>query len=208
MLNMLRKDYIALKSSQWIVILYLVVFSTVFIPRMDMSMYFVGIYTAIGSIMLATMVDIKNHNHRFLITLPINRKHIVKAKYLTAIAYMLFAVFSSFGIHWLTIRLFPLLDKPNYTFNDIIISIGIILLLISVYMPLFYALSHKSAAVINAVFLVALIVLAQPAAQFIHWLSEESQWQSPITLFVYPGILLLFLVSYLVSVKLFSRRDI
>lgn len=87
MLNLLRKDFIVLKSSLWIIALYLVVFSLAFIPQSEMSMYFVGIYTAFGSVILATMIDIRNHNHNFLVTLPISRKQIVKAKYLSAILY-------------------------------------------------------------------------------------------------------------------------
>lgn len=59
MLNLLRKDFIALKSSLWTILLYLAVFSIAFIPKSEMSIYFVGIYTAFGSIILATMIDIK-----------------------------------------------------------------------------------------------------------------------------------------------------
>ncbi|MCQ6557200.1 hypothetical protein [Paenibacillus mendelii] len=65
MLNLFRKDFIALKSSLWTIIDYLAVFSVAFIPKSEMSLYFVGIYTAFGSIILATMIDIKNNNHNF-----------------------------------------------------------------------------------------------------------------------------------------------
>ena len=59
MLNLLRKDFIALKSSLWMILMYLAVFSIAFIPSHDMSIYLVGIYTAFASISLATMIDIK-----------------------------------------------------------------------------------------------------------------------------------------------------
>lgn len=143
MLNLLRKDFIVLKSSLWIIALYLVVFSLAFIPQSEMSMYFVGIYTAFGSIIMATMIDIKNHNHNFLVTLPVSRKQIVKAKYLSAIVYALFGVLASYGIHELVNLNYPELNKPNYSLRDIVISIGMVLALVSIYMPLFYGLSKK-----------------------------------------------------------------
>lgn len=143
MLNLLRKDFIALKSSLWTILLYLAVFSFAFIPKSEMSIYFVGIYTAFGSIILATMIDIKNHNHKFLVTLPISRKHIVQAKYITAIIYTLFGVIASYGIHRLIKLSFPQLEKPDYTVLSLLVSVGMLLVLISIYMPLFTHLVKK-----------------------------------------------------------------
>lgn len=207
MLNLLRKDFIALKSSLWVIILYLAVFSVAFISKVELSIYFVGIYTAFGSIMLGTMNDIKNDNHNFLITLPISRKHIVLAKYITAIIYTLFGVLASYGIQWLIKLVIPQLDKPDYSVMVILIPVGMLLVLISIYMPIFYSLSKKGAGIINAVFLIALIVLAQPAAFFINMMSEES-FMSDQTLFLIPiGILLLFIASYYLTIYLFTKKD-
>ena len=142
MYNLLRKDFIAIKSSLWMVFLYLAVFSAAFIPNSEMSIYFVGIYTAFGAIILATTIDIKNNNHNFLITLPISRKHIVKAKYITAMIYTLFGVLTSFGIHGFIKLTYPELNKPDVSFMVILISAGMVLALTSIYLPLFYALSN------------------------------------------------------------------
>lgn len=70
MLNLLRKGTIALKTST----LYLAVFSTVFIPKLQSSIHLVDIYTAFATLSLGTMIDIKNHNHNFLVTLPVKHK--------------------------------------------------------------------------------------------------------------------------------------
>ncbi|WP_339850140.1 ABC-2 transporter permease [Paenibacillus sp. FSL W7-1088] len=208
MLNLLRKDYIALKSSLWAILFYFVVFSVAFIPTVEMSMYFVGIYTAFGSIMLATMIDIKNHNHKFLVTLPLSRRNIVQAKYLSAILYTLFGVFASSGAHWLVNYLFPELNKPDFSVLDILISIGMVLVLISIYMPLFYALSKKGAGIINTVFMIVLIILAQPVASLLYMAGENGMGRASVYVFVSVCILLLFIVSYFVTVRLFARKDL
>ncbi|MFC9707158.1 ABC-2 transporter permease [Paenibacillus sp. NPDC056933] len=208
MLNLIRKDYIALKSSLWTIIFYFVVFSVAFIPTVEMSMYFVGIYTAFGSIMLATMIDIKNHNHKFLVTLPISRRNIVQAKYLSAVLYTLFGVFASSGAHWLLNVLFPELNKPDLSVLDILISIGMVLVLISIYMPLFYALSKKGAGIINTVFMFVLIILAQPVASLMSMAGENGMGRASVYVVVSVCILLLFIASYFVTVRLFARKDL
>ncbi|MCM3172817.1 MULTISPECIES: ABC-2 transporter permease [unclassified Paenibacillus] len=208
MVNLLRKDFIVLKSSLWIIPFYLAVFSIAFIPKSEMSMYLVGIYTAFGSIMLATMIDVKNHNHNFLVTLPISRKNVVQAKYLSTIFYTLFGVLASFGIHSLVNMNFPGLDKPDFSVLDIMVSIAMVLGLTSIYLPLFYALSKKGAGIINVVFLVALVILAQPFALLMNLASEEGMVTGQVIGMVTIGILLLFVGSYLLTVRLFSKKDL
>ncbi|WP_339267160.1 ABC-2 transporter permease [Paenibacillus sp. FSL K6-1330] len=208
MLNLLRKDFIALKSSLWTILLYLAVFSFAFIPKSEMSIYFVGIYTAFGSIILATMIDIKNHNHKFLVTLPISRKHIVQAKYITAIIYTLFGVIASYGIHRLIKLSFPQLEKPDYTVLSLLVSVGMLLVLISIYMPLFYALSKKGAGIINAVFMVSLIILAQPAAVLMNMVSEKGLINDQTLLLILIGIVVVFIASYFLTISLFTRKDL
>lgn len=208
MLNLLRKDFIALKSSLWTILLYLAVFSIAFIPKSEMSIYFVGIYTAFGSIILATMIDIKNHNHKFLVTLPISRKHIVLAKYITAVIYTLFGVIASYGIHQFINLSFPQLDKPDYTVLSLLVSVGMLLVLISIYMPLFYALSKKGAGIINAVFMISLIILAQPAAVLMNMVSEKGLINDQTLLLILIGIVVVFIASYFLTISLFKRKDL
>ncbi|WP_427181511.1 ABC-2 transporter permease [Paenibacillus sp. TC-CSREp1] len=208
MLNLLRKDFIVLKSSLWTIALYLVVFSFAFIPSSEMSMYFVGVYTAFGSIMLATMIDIKNNNHNFLVTLPVSRKQIVKAKYLSAILYALFGVLTSYGIHKLVKLNYPELNKPHYSILDIAISIGIVLVLVSIYMPLFYALSKKGAGIIYTIFLICMIILAQPVAFLLSVAGDKGLSTAPIITSVSVAIIALFLISYIVTIRLFERKNL
>lgn len=208
MLNLLRKDFIALKSSLWLVILYLAVFSAAFIPKHSSSIHLVGMYTAFASLNLGTMIDIKKHHHNFLVTLPIRRKHIVQAKYITAIIYALIGVLASYGIHSLVQLIFPQLNQPDYSALDILVPIGIILVLTSIYMPLFYSLSRKGTGIINVVFFIILLALAQPTAIIMNTMNERGVHSDPILFLIPIGILLLFMASYYLTVNLFTRKDL
>ncbi|OAB32980.1 ABC-2 transporter permease [Paenibacillus glacialis] len=209
MLNLLRKDFIALKSSLWLGILFLAVFSAFFIPKLSTSIHLVGIYTAFALLNHGTMIDIKNNNHNFLLTLPIKRKHIVQAKYITAIIYTLFGVLASYGIHWLVKKLAILdLNMPDYSVLDILVPAGIVLVLTSIYLPLFYTLSKKGTSIINVVFFLCLIALANPTALFMNMINEKG-FSSDQTLFlILTGIILLFIASYYLTINLFTRKDL
>ncbi|MNC63001.1 hypothetical protein D3C75_1130880 [compost metagenome] len=75
-------------------------------------------------------------------------------------------------------------------------------------MPLFYALSKKGAGIINVVFLVALVILAQPFALLMNLASEEGMVTGQVIGIVTIGILLLFFGSYLLTVRLFAKKDL
>lgn len=207
MLNLLRKDFIALKSSLGMLILCLALFSIFFIPKHDMSIFTVGFTVALAAVNMSTMIDVRNNNHNFLITLPISRKHIVLAKYTTAIIGSLFGVLASYGIHLLVKLAFPQLNKPDFSITGLLVPIGMILVLISIYLPLFYTLSKKGAEIINVVFLISLIVLMNPGAMLM-MMSEESFISGHILFLISIGILLLLIASYYLTVYLFTRKDL
>lgn len=208
MLDLLRKDFIVLKSSLWMGILYLAVFSAVFIPKLSSSIHLVGIYTAFALLNHGTTIDIKNNNHNFLVTLPVKRKHIVQAKYITAIIYTLFGVLASYGIHWLVKQLILDLNKPDYSVMDILVPAGIVLFLTSIYLPLFYTLSKKGTSIITAVFIIIMIALAQPITILMNMVNENGFSSDQALFLILTGILLLFIASYYLTINLFTKKDL
>ncbi|MFB6367699.1 ABC-2 transporter permease [Paenibacillus elgii] len=208
MLSLLRKDFIALKSSLWMGILYLAVFSAAFIPKLSSSIHLVGIYTAFILLNYGTMIDIKNNNHNFLVTLPVKRKHIVQAKYITAIIYTLFGVLASYGIHWLVKQAIVDLNKPDYSVMDILVPAGIVLFLASIYLPLFYTLSKKGTSIITAVFVIIMVALAQPIAMLMNMVNENGFNSDKVLFLILTGIILLFIASYYLTINLFTKKDL
>ncbi|WP_268625328.1 ABC-2 transporter permease [Paenibacillus alvei] len=206
--NLLRKEFIALKSSLWIPLMYFVVFSVAFIPKHSSSVHLVGIYTAFATLSHVTLIDIKNHNHSFLVTLPISRKNIVKAKYIAGIIISLVSVLASYGIHMFVTSVFPAFNKPDLTVMDILGPVAILLVLASIYLPLFYTLSKKGTSIIQGVFTLILIALAQPTAIFMQMINENRLHSDPILYLILIGIILLFIASYLIAATLFTKKDL
>ncbi|GKU80015.1 ABC-2 transporter permease [Paenibacillus sp. L3-i20] len=207
MVNLLRKDFIAIKSSIGLCFFYLVVFSAFFIGK-DSSFHIIAIYTAFASIGVVTMVDIKNYNHNFLVTLPVSRKQIVKAKYVTAIMITILGIIATYAVHMLVKQALPELNKPDYLVIDILVPVIILLLLISIYMPLFYSLSKKGAGIINGIFILILIALAQPTAMIMQMINEKGSNIDLMIVLISAASLLLFIASYYLTVYLFTKKDL
>lgn len=208
MLNLLRKDFIALKSSLGVLLICMVVYSIAFIPNHDASIFTMAIALASVSINLCTMLDIKNHNHVFLISLPISRKHIVLAKYIITIFFTLFGILASYGIHLLVELAFPELNKPDYSIMGLLVPAGMMLIVISIYMPLFYTLSKKGTEIITIVFFILLIILMNPTAMLMSMMSEEGFISNQVLFLIPIGILLLLIASYYLTAYLFTRKDL
>lgn len=208
MLNLLRKDFIALKSSLWVLILCMGVFSIAFIPKQDASIFTVAITLASVSLNISTMIDIKNHNHHFLVTLPTSRKHIVLAKYITSIIFTLFGVLASYGIHSLVKLIIPGLNKPDYSIMGLLVPAGLMLIIISIYLPLFYSLSKKGVEIISIVFFIILIVMMNPTVVLMSMMSEEGFISNQALILIPIGLLLLLIASYYLTVYLFTRKDL
>lgn len=189
-------------------ILFLAVFSIIFIPKFASSIHYVGIITAFALLNLSTMVDIKNNNHNFLVSLPIKRKHIVQAKYIVTIIYTLFGTLASFGIHWLVKQAFLELKMPEYSVMDILVPAGIVLFLASIYLPLFYALSKKGASIITAVSMIIMIALMNPLAMLMNMVNENGFSSDQALFLIMTGIILLFIASYYLTVNLFNRKNL
>ncbi|WCF10984.1 ABC-2 transporter permease [Paenibacillus thiaminolyticus] len=208
MLNLLRKDFIALKSSLGVLIICLAVFSIAFIPKHDMSLFTVGFTVAIVALNMSTLIDIRNHNHNFLVTLPIKRKHIVLAKYITSSIATLCGVLASYVIHSLVTQAFPQLNKPDHSILGLFVLAGMMLVFISIYLPLFYTFSKKGAEIINVVSIIVLFALMNPLVMLMSMMNDDSFISSQILFLISIGILLLLIASYYLTVHLFTRKDL
>ncbi|WP_028595020.1 ABC-2 transporter permease [Paenibacillus assamensis] len=206
MLNLLRKDFIAAKTSLAMSILIFTIFC-IFFMKKEMSMHFVGIITAFSTISSLTLNDTKNHNHHFLVTLPVSRKHIVQAKYVISLICIIIAVLASYIVHSLVKIAVPGYITVDYSMIDILVPIAIVLVLASVYLPLFYSLSEKGAPVLNVIFLCLFLIMADPVAQTIHRASLNGI-NYPLVYGSLCSTLILFAASCYVTVYLFTKKDL
>ncbi|WP_338125169.1 ABC-2 transporter permease [Paenibacillus dendritiformis] len=132
----------------------------------------------------------------------------VLSKYITTIIGTLFGILASCGIHSLVTLAVPHLNKPDYSILGLFVPVGMMLVIISIYMPLFYTLSKKGTEIINVVFLIILFALINPLAMLMNMMSEESFISGQILFLISIGILLLLIASYYLTVHLFTRKDL
>ncbi|MBD8499584.1 ABC-2 transporter permease [Paenibacillus arenosi] len=206
MLNLLRKDFIAAKMSLGMSILIFSIFC-IFFMKKEMSMHLVGIITAFATISSLTLNDTKNHNHLFLVTLPVSRKHIVQAKYVISLLTIFVAVLASYGVHSFVKIAVPGYITVGYSMIDILVPIAIMLVLTSIYLPFFYMLSEKGAPVLNVIFFFIFLIMADPVAQTIHKASLNGI-NYPLVYGTLFSTLLLFIASCYVTVYLFTKKDL
>ncbi|TVX93412.1 ABC-2 transporter permease [Paenibacillus agilis] len=206
MLNLLRKDLIAAKISLVMSVGIFAVFC-IFFMKKEMSMHLVGIITAFATISSLTLNDTKNHNHQFLVTLPVSRKHIVQAKYVLSLICIIIAVLASYGVHSLVKIAVPGYIPVGYTIIDILVPIAIMLVLTSIYLPFFYSLSEKGAPVLNVIFLFLFLIMGDPVARLIHMASLNGI-NYPLLYGALLSTVLLYVASCYLTVYLFTKKDL
>lgn len=103
---------------------------------------------------------------------------------------------------------FPQLIKPDYSFLGLFVLPGVMLVFISIYMPFFYTFSKKGAEIINVVSIIVLFALMNPLVMLMSMMNDDSFISSQILFLISIGILLLLIVSYYLTVHLFTRKDL
>ncbi|WP_018754409.1 ABC-2 transporter permease [Paenibacillus terrigena] len=210
MLNLIRKDFIVMRSSLGLIPLYFVIFSIVLISNTMSAYFLVAVYTAFTTLMMSTGADVKNDNHAFLITMPMNRAQMVKSKYATALLYTGVAAIACYIFYTIVRYVKPSLGMPAYSMGQFLASIGISLVLVSIYLPLFYWLSKKGMAIINMAFMIILIGLTpfmNIGTYLMHKQNVGSINNASVAL-IGLGVVLLFIASYFFAKYLFNRKDL
>lgn len=176
----------------------------------------IGVIAVMPSMLMlinACTLDTRNINQRFVISLPVSRSEVVLSKYLSIVPFCLIgmilysAVFAGMKLLGLTADAYPL--------TNLLLSLLAVPLLASIYFPIFFWLGPKGAQVVNLVFVMATVFLSGLLiAPFRGSLSGLSQYLDISGRGVLPiliglvGLLVVLTLSYLLSVKLFTSRDI
>jgi ABC-type transport system involved in multi-copper enzyme maturation permease subunit len=182
---------------------------------------FVYIMTAFGisyiAIIGAIQTEYKNNSDIVLNSLPISRREIVLSKYLTifvfaGIALLIVAIIGLF------FHLAPLpFEHRLININDILITLISVLLLSAVSLPAYFKTGAQWLRVINIiVFMLIFFAPAQiaryvlenqhqPGLQKLIDLAQQNPWLLAVSSLV--TLLVLLLLSYLLAVRIYSRRD-
>ena len=163
MLSLIKKDLIVLRrmiifAAGYSVFIFLAFSNPVFRP----FIYIMGA-VVIGYIFVLSVIqaEFKNNSDVILNSLPVSRKDIVSARFvsifiLTALAL---AILGSVG---LILRVLPLpLEVPIITLRDALISLGLIVLMSALFLPAYHLTAGKWLQILNIIFF--MVVFFAPA---------------------------------------------
>lgn len=208
-LYLIRKDILLVHKFLLLLIPY-----ALYMSYFDMAG--IGVIAVMPSMLMlinACSLDTRNINQRFVISLPVSRSEVVLSKYLSIVPFCLIGMVL-YSVMFAGMKLFGL-TSDAYPLTELLLSLLAVPLLVSVYFPIFFWLGPRGAQVVNLVFVMSTVFLSGLLmAPFRGSLSGLSQWldiygQETLPILIgLVGLLVVLTLSYLLSVKLFSSRDI
>lgn len=220
MINLVLKDMLIQKRTFIICIFYsifaVVVFSSAF---QSGGAYIFGV---IGIVYMFTFYsnsyDDKNKCEMVLNSLPVNRKDIVTAKYLSVIVFtvigVIYMVFAAFLLNSLALPI----SVQNINTSDIVMSIASAALMYSIFYPLYFKYGLTKLKMLNTILYLAfafgpsmlLPYIKSSNSEFIRWISiivNSSPGCIPEIL-LFAAAFLIILLSINISTYLYNQRDI
>jgi ABC-type transport system involved in multi-copper enzyme maturation permease subunit len=219
MINLVRKDILAQKHYLWFALAYSIfIFMAFSKSEFSPFIYIMGA-VAIAYVMIlgAIQTEFKNNSDIVLLSLPLKREEVVVSKYLAIFIFSFIALVFMAAVGFV-MNLTPLpWEVRLIRWQDVVITLISVMLMSAVYFPVYYKIEGKWVQVIN---IVVFMVLFFAPANIFSLLSDNqhSNWvnglfqiagQNPLVL---PSIgivaaLLLLVVSLLISLRIYQRKD-
>jgi ABC-2 type transport system permease protein len=196
----------------------LLIISTVlvfFFVLLEYGLVFTVVAIAINYVINVHFLDNRdesNKGHRFMNSLPYSRRQIILSKYISIVVMTLVTVVVTLIVQLLINVILPSYSVDIGTYKEIWISFIIVLLFATIYLPTFYRFRNKN--LLSGFTMITLVVL------LLWWKIEEwlnvSQYMSKVSaqlsmteIITYTSIaaVVLYIVSYLLTVKIYERID-
>ncbi|WNS45136.1 ABC-2 transporter permease [Paenibacillus sp. MMS20-IR301] len=172
-----------------------------------------SLFPAMLMLVNACTIDMQNNNLKFLVSLPLPRQRLVLAKYLTLIPFTLFSLICTLLLFSFA-TIMGRLDEP-LRWRELGLSVAAFPLLASFYLPLYYWLGQKGKQVVNFVFIMlimfnitALSSLTKRYPALSEWVQTGNISNSVIVVIGILAYIIIIYGSYLLSLRIFSKKDI
>ncbi|MBY0014704.1 ABC-2 transporter permease [Paenibacillus typhae] len=207
--HLIRKDFIIVQKFILLLIPYYLVMG---FTNFDNYTVFALLPAMLLLINSCTM-DVQNNNQKFLVSLPIPRQQIVMAKYLAILPYSILS-------YACTVLLYLVAFSAGRTndplaWRELLLCIAGFPLLASFYLPLHYWLGRKGTQVVNMVFIMLIMLNFAAVKQLMEWFPGLAGWvsngttDSPLVPVIAGlGYVLILFCSYLISLRVFTAKDI
>ncbi|UNK16586.1 ABC-2 transporter permease [Paenibacillus sp. N3/727] len=199
------KDWIVIRKYLWVVLLYLC-----FLTVSGSSSFLVTIIPAMMLIIVSN-VDLRPF-HKYLTSLPVSRKGMILGKYVSSGVYMTGGVILAV-LFYLGGSFIRGTNAGEITVQAIVPTLLLLVMFMALYYPLYYWLGPKGGQYLNFIWMIVLGGSIGISSMF----SVDEGGATPSELFLNSGAGLtlvlglagLFVIlSYLLSVAIFLRKDI
>ncbi|REK76587.1 ABC-2 transporter permease [Paenibacillus paeoniae] len=204
MYNLIRKDFIAMRWYLLFVLGYAVFFGTfsgfpVFSPIMIITL------PAVMMTLFAANIELRNKTMMFVGTLPVRRKQIVLAKYISIFLYLAVGLILLVIVHlvneYIIHQSFPI------TVLSLIVSAGIAMTYSALYFPIQFLLGVKSSNIVSFISIFLMIFLISLIGNVADKATEFNWPILPIMIGLPVAAIILMYLSYRLSLSIFRRKD-
>lgn len=208
-LYLIRKDFILLRKFMLLMIPYFVIMAYTNIDYYTMF----GLFPSMLMMMNSCTLDVQHNNQRFLVSLPLRRQQLVLAKYLTVLPYCLFSLISTLLLYY--VAFFAGWTSQPIAWRELILVIATFPLLAAIYLPLYYWLGQKGMPIVNIVFMLMIMInvtsvssLKEHFPAFDEWLATGTTDNNLIPVIAGLGYVIILYCSYLISLRIFIKKDV
>ena len=220
MLRLILKDILIQKKTLLTAFIYGFFAIYVFGVKYYTNGGFVAGAVAIGYLFItyAVSYDDKNNCHIALNSLPVKRIEVVLAKYLSVVLFGCIGIFTMI-IDGFLAELFGFAMPKNYvTINNVLMVFGVLLVMYSIYYPLYFRFGAVKMNIVNVFLFMTIIVLPKALGEFI--LNHENNPlikevlnfirnspKSVIQILSFAAVALISLISIGTSTRIYKSKD-
>lgn len=197
MANLLRNDWhiLARPVTFYIILLDCFLFELIFWTE-SMSITVASLVFVLQFVMLIASCEEKDNSQIFVGSLPTSRSQVIMAKYVDGFLFTIVGIALAVILAWLN-RLFRVgLDLSVSSF-DLMGTLGAALLMLAVFYPVFYKFDRWSLAFTAAIVLELAYILVIPN----DWSGSGYGW-------ILAGCILVYVGSYLLSLRFYLKKDL
>jgi ABC-2 type transport system permease protein len=215
--NLIYKDFLILRKSIYLGLIYIIFFMFVLKSNGVYAYTSAAIAITYMYVMSAFAYDDKNKSDVMINSLPVNRKTVVLAKYVSIFVYIAAATAAYIIIYNIVLLIDNNVDIYPVTLEGFAAALIFASLMNGVYLPLVFRVGYTKAKIINMLIfflaffgmslLVNLIYKSNNTyvKQALEWLNSQSE--TVIIIWAFVMAFLILLISYTISVKLYKQRE-
>lgn len=210
MKGLIKKDFLLLKGNLTYFLIVTIVFSVFTLTGFAFNILFILPFITIMLFISTFNWDDFNNWNAYAITLPIERKNIVKSKYISAMIILLISITLGIIISFLT----TIISKNNFNMMNILSDIlgtalGLMLVL-AIWLPCIYQFGVEKGRIMLFISVFSITILASIASKFIDFTTITNIINSldNIWMIIIPILAIATLIiSYFISKKIFLKKE-